>query len=226
MNRRIVLPGDLLATNPKVAGYGTYIENGKVYSKILGLFDKSDMGVRVIPLKGKYIPSVGDVLVGIVREVTSNGWAIDIHSHYPAFLPLAENPEFKPGKKINDVLDIGDVVIAKVLSIDPRLKVTLTMKEKVCRPVRFGRIVAINPARVPRVIGKKGSMIKTLKSELGIQMIVGQNGLIWLSGNSSKVSIAEEAIYMIEDEAHTEGLTDRIIEFIKRRKGEMTNDGR
>jgi len=224
MSRRIVLPGDLLATNPRVAGYGTYVENGKVYSKILGLFDKSDTGVRVIPLKGKYSPSVGDIVVGIVREVTSNGWVVDIHSHYQAFLPLSENPEFKPIKKINDVLDIGDAVITKVLSIDPRLKVTLTMRDKVCRPVRFGRIVAINPARVPRVIGKKGSMIKTLKSELGIQILVGQNGLIWLSGDSAKVSIAEEAIYVIEEEAHTEGLTDRIIGLIKRRKGELENE--
>lgn len=224
MNRRIVLPGDLLATNPRAAGYGTYVENGKVYSKILGLFDKSDTGVKVIPLKGKYSPSVGDVVVGIVREVTSNGWTVDIHSHYQAFLPLSENPEFKPVKKINDVLDIGDAVITKVLNIDPRLKVTLTMRDKVCRPVRFGRIVAINPARVPRVIGKKGSMIKTLKSELGIQMLVGQNGLIWLNGDSAKVSIAEEAIYVIEEEAHTEGLTDRIIELIKKRKGELENE--
>jgi exosome complex component RRP4 len=218
ISRRIVLPGDLLATNPKVAGYGTYIENGKVYSKILGLLDKSDI-VRVIPLKGKYIPLTGDLVIGIVRELSANGWVIDINSPYQAFLPLLENPESK-GKKINEILDLGDSVIAKILNIDPKMKVTLTMKDKVCRIIRFGRIVAINPARVPRVIGKKGSMIKTLKSELGVQIVVGQNGLIWLSGDRRKISIAEEAIYIIEEEAHTEGLTDRITEFIRRRKNE------
>lgn len=223
--RRIVLPGDLLAENPRVAGYGTFVEDGKVYSKILGLFDKTETTVRVIPLKGKYMPSPGDVLVGIVREVTSSGWAVDIHSHYNAFLPLSENPEYRPNKKIGDVLDIDDAIITKVRDIDPRLKVTLTMKDKVCRPVRFGRIVAINPTRVPRVIGKKGSMIKTLKSELGIQIVVGQNGLIWISGDVNKVTIGEEAVYMIEEEAHTDGLTDRIVDLIKRRKGELANDG-
>ena len=219
--RQIVLPGDLIATNPKVAGFGTYVENGKVYSKILGLLDKTDTSVRVIPLKGRYIPSVGDVVIGIVREVSANGWSVDIYSPYQAFLPLSENPEYKPNKKPNEVLDIGDAIIAKVLNIDPKMKVTLTMKDKVCRPIRFGRIVFINPARVPRVIGKKGSMIKLLKSELGIQIIVGQNGLIWISGDRRKVSIGEEAIYVIEEEAHTEGLTDRITEFIKRRKSDV-----
>ncbi len=219
--RRIVLPGDFLSSNPRTAGYGTYVENGKVYSKILGLFDESETKVRVIPLKGRYIPSDGDVVIGIVREVAGNGWVIDIYSPYQAFLPLSENPEAKPGKKINDILEIGDAIIAKVLNIDPKMKVTLTMKDKICRPIRYGRIVAINPARVPRVIGKKGSMIKLLKNELGIQIVVGQNGLIWVNGDRRKVSIAEEAIYIIEDEAHTEGLTDRISEYIKRRKADV-----
>ncbi len=87
--------------------------------------------------------------------------------------------------------------------------------------MRFGRIVAINPARVPRVIGKKGSMIKLFKTELGVQIIVGKNGLIWVSGDRRKANIVEEAIYIIESEAHTEGLTDRITEFVKKRKGEL-----
>lgn len=216
--RRIVLPGDFLSNNPKIAGYGTYVEGDKVYAKILGLFEETENSIRVIPLKGKYVPSVGDTVIGIVREVSANGWTLDINSPYQAFLPAMENPETKPGKKINDVLDMGDAVIAKVVNIDPRMKVTVTMKDKICRAIRFGRIVAINPARVPRVIGKKGSMIKLIKSELDVQMIVGQNGLIWLNGDRKKISIAEEVIYLIEEEAHTEGLTDRVAEFIKGRK--------
>ncbi len=222
--RKIVMPGDLIAKNPRAAGYGTYVEKGKVYAKFLGLLDKTDTSVRVIPLKGRYIPSSGDVVIGIVREVTANGWIVDVYSPYQAFLPVLEYPEnAMRNKKVNELLDIGDAIIGKVLSIDPKMKVTLTMKDKVCKPVRVGRIVAINPARVPRVIGKKGSMIKMLKSELGIQIVVGQNGLIWINGDRRKVSIAEEAIYIIEEEAHTEGLTDRITEFIKKKKGELEN---
>lgn len=221
LSRPIVLPGELISTNPKVAGSGTYVDDGKVYAKFLGLLDKTDTHVRVIPLKGRYIPSVGDVVIGVVREVTGNGWVVDINSPYQGFLPVLENPEMKPNKKPNDVLEIGDIIIAKVINIDPKMKVTLTMKDKMCRAVRFGRIVAINPARVPRVIGKGGSMIKLFKTELGVQIIVGKNGLIWISGDRRKVNIVEEAIYVIESEAHTEGLTDRITEFVKKKKGEL-----
>ena len=221
LSRKIVLPGDLLSTNPKTAGINTYVEGNKVYAKVLGLLDKTETSVRVIALKGRYIPSIGDTVVGIIKEVTANGWIVDIHSPYMAFLPVLENPEMKPNKKPNDVLDIGDAIIAKVMNIDPKMKVTLTMKDKLCRAIRVGRIVVINPTRVPRVIGKKGSMIKLLKSELDVQIIVGQNGLIWLNGDRRKVSITEEAVYIIEQEAHTEGLTDRISEFVKKRKVEL-----
>ncbi len=220
--RKIVLPGDFLASNPKLAGYGTYVEGDKVYARIIGIYEQTDNSIRVIPLKGKYNPSAGDTIIGIVREVVSNGWNVDINSPYQAFLPVSENPEAKPGKKLNEVLDIGDAIIAKVMSIDPRMRVTITMKDKICRAIRFGRIVAINPARVPRVIGKKGSMIKLIKSELDVQIVVGQNGLIWLNGDRKKVAIAEEVIYIIEEEAHTEGLTDRVGEFIRRRKNVQT----
>lgn len=220
--RKIVLPGDLLSTNPKLAGYGTYVEGEKVYARIIGIYEQTDNSIRVIPLKGKYNPSVGDTIIGIVREVVSNGWNVDINSPYQAFLPTSENPEVKAGKKLNDVLEIGDAIIAKVMSIDPRMRVTISMKDKVCRAIRFGRIVAINPARVPRVIGKKGSMIKLIKTELDVQIVVGQNGLIWLNGDRKKVAIAEEVVYLIEEEAHTEGLTDRVGEFIRRRKNVQT----
>ncbi|MCS7119256.1 MAG: exosome complex RNA-binding protein Rrp4 [Archaeoglobaceae archaeon] len=220
--RKIVLPGDFLSNNTKLASYGTYVEGERVYAKILGLLEETDNSIKVIPLKGKYTPSVGDTVIGIVNEISANGWNLDINSPYQAFLPASENPETKPGKKLNEVLDMGDSVITKVVNIDPRMKVTVTMREKICRAIRFGRIVAINPARIPRVIGKKGSMIKLIKNELEVQIVVGQNGLIWLNGDRKKISIAEEVIYLIEEEAHTEGLTDRVAEFIRRRKNVQT----
>ena len=223
VGREIVLPGDLLSTNPKTAGSNTYVDGNRVYASVLGLMDKTETTVKVIPLKGRYVPSVNDTVIGIVKEVSANGWIVDVLSPYIAFLPTTENPNMKPNKKPNEILDIGDTIIAKVMNIDPKMRVTLTMKDKLCRPIRVGRVVVINPTRVPRVIGKKGSMIKLLKSELDVQIIVGQNGLIWINGDRRKVSIAEEAIYIIEREAHTEGLTDRIAKFIKKRKVEMGN---
>jgi exosome complex component RRP4 len=75
-------------------------------------------------------------------------------------------------------------------------------------------LVEIIATRVPRLIGRKGSMINMIKSELKCDVVVGQNGIVWLKGDPDHVVIAIEAIRQIEREAHTSGLTDRIREAI------------
>jgi exosome complex component RRP4 len=71
------------------------------------------------------------------------------------------------------------------------------------------------------MIGKKGSMITMLKKETGTDIIPGQNGVVLATGrNPDHERIAVEAIYMIEREAHTTGLTDRVKAMIvERMKG-------
>jgi exosome complex component RRP4 len=63
---------------------------------------------------------------------------------------------------------------------------------------------------VPRVIGKKGSMIKLLKQMTKCEITVGQNGNIWIKGERQMEDIVERAIFKIDQEAHIPGLTDRI----------------
>ena len=215
--RKIVLPGDLISKNPKKAGSGTYVENGRVYAKIYGLLDEKSM--RVIPLKGKYIPEVGNLVIGIVEEAHANGWSVDINSPYEAFLPVSEYPKnIPPGKDPKDILGTGDVISAKVTNIDPMMRVSLTMKDRNARVLQRGRLIEIIHTRVPRVIGRKGSMVSLLKKELGISIIVGQNGRIWIHGDNDSINIAADCIKIIEREAHTDGLTERITEYIKLRK--------
>ena len=63
-------------------------------------------------------------------------------------------------------------------------------------------------------------MISMLKQETGCQITVGQNGVALVWGKSpDEESLAVEAIYMVEREAHTRGLTDRIREMIAKNKG-------
>ncbi len=215
--RKIVLPGDLVGKNPKKAGSGTYVENGKVYAGIYGLLDEK--ALRVIPLKGRYIPEVGNLVIGIIEEAQTNGWSVDIDSPYEAFLPVSEYPGTIPsGKDPKDVMKTGDVISAKVVNIDPLMRVYLSMKDRNARKLNRGRLVEIIHTRVPRVIGRKGSMVTLLKKELGISIIVGQNGRIWIFGDEEKANIAIECIKIIEREAHTDGLTERITEYIKNAK--------
>ncbi|MEM4678854.1 MAG: KH domain-containing protein [Candidatus Jordarchaeales archaeon] len=92
------------------------------------------------------------------------------------------------------------------------------MKEKGLRKLEGGRLVKMAPTRIPRLIGKRGSMINMIKKQTGCQIVIGQNGLIWISGEDpEKEELVIKAIRQIEREAHTSGLTDRIRELISKK---------
>ena len=77
-----------------------------------------------------------------------------------------------------------------------------------------GRLVKVSSVKIPRIIGKKNSMIDMVQSSTGCQISAGRNGYVWIAG-AGNATLAEEAIRMIESQAHTHGLTDRVSVFLK-----------
>ncbi|MEM2924701.1 MAG: exosome complex RNA-binding protein Rrp4 [Methanocellales archaeon] len=221
--RSIVIPGDLLSEDPKQAGEGTYIERGKVYSALYGLIEKRDK-IRVIPLTGKYIPSKGDVVIGKIVDITFSNWIVDINSPYEALLHISEYPEKVDQSNMDRYIKVGDLIIAKVVDVDATMKIELSMRDDRSRVLKHGRIIDISHTKVPRVIGRNGSMISMLKKELNCSIFIGQNGRIWIRGEDEMVDLATKAILKIEKEAHTAGLTDRIKEYINSLKREIQNE--
>ncbi|MEM0437928.1 MAG: exosome complex protein Rrp4 [Candidatus Micrarchaeia archaeon] len=196
--RKIVYPGSKLA-DKKLSGRGIYYENGASYAALIGFFD--DETGTLIPLEGAYEPEVGDLLVGFVSDIKPNGYRI--YTGLP-------NNTFMSSKDFRDPLDVGDIIIAKVRDVDELKDISLI------DPVllRGGNVIRISPVKVPRVIGKKGSMLSQIKEATGSNIVVGKNGLIWISGGNEY--LATRAILKIEAEAHTSGLTERIAEFLKK----------
>jgi exosome complex component RRP4 len=220
--KQIVTPGDLLAENDYVAGDNTYKENGKIYATRVGLVDYDNRRVYVVALKAFYVPYIGDLVIGKVTDVTLGVWLIDINAPYPAVLRASDalNRPFKPQRdELSSIFDVGDVVIAKIVAYDRTRDPLLTVSDLGLGKVKRGQIIEVTPTKIPRVIGRQGSMITMLKQETGCQITVGQNGVILVSGKSVEdEQLAVRAIRKIAEEAHTSGLTDRITEMIKNEK--------
>ena len=90
------------------------------------------------------------------------------------------------------------------------------MKGPGLRNLRGGRLIKVTPTKVPRIIGKQGSMVSMIKEKTNCRIIVGQNGIVWIEGtDSDNENLATEAILKIEKDAHTEGLTDKIKNFLE-----------
>ena len=217
MDRKVVVPGDLLSEDAKRSGEGTYIKDGNVYSLLYGLANYRDK-INVIPLAGKYMPAAGDNVIGVVKDITFSNWIVDINSPYDGLLHISEFPRRIESDEMSKYLRIGSSIMARVKDVDPTMKVELTLNDRKLGPIRTGQVVEISHTRVPRLIGKGGSMISMLKKEVKCSIFVGQNGRIWINGSADDTDLALKTIALIEKEAHTNGLTDRIVNFLKAEK--------
>jgi len=222
--RQLVLPGDLLAEGDYIAGENTYKEDDKIYATRIGLVDSENKKIYVVALKSFYIPSVGDTVIGKVTEVGMSSWTVDINAPYLATLRAGDvlDRSFKPRKdELPSIFDVNELIIAKIVSYDRTCDPLLTVREPGLGKISRGQVIEITPTKIPRVIGRKGSMVNMIKDETGCQISIGQNGLILINGKTPEDEIiAIMAIRKIEEEAHTSGLTDRITEMIRRKKKE------
>ena len=215
--REIVVPGDILDASGMKPGENAYVLDGKVRASAMGVRNVFQNTVGVIPLRGCYMPSSGDTVIGVIEDIGPSNWLVNINAPYPAPLHVNEVPWKVEFGDTSRYLSIGHVVILKVLSVDESRKISVTMKDSGLRRIEGGRLVKISHSKVSRVIGKSGSMISMLKNMTDCRITVGQNGMIWVDGDDENADVASQAIMMIEEKAQSGNLTDKIKEFIEKR---------
>lgn len=217
--KQVVSPGELLAEGDHILGDNAFRSGTQIYSACIGIFEVDGNTVFVVPLKGNYFPRSGDLVAGRVVDIGLSGWSVDIRAPYEAMLPASETPGPRGPRRrdLSTSYEVGDIMLAEVLAFDRSRDPLLTVKGPGLGKVSTGRVVEISAAKIPRLIGRKGSMISMLKKETDCQITVGQNGRVLVWGKSPQSErTAVEAIYMVEREAHTRGLTDRIREMISK----------
>lgn len=219
-DKEIVTPGEDLALGMDyLPSYGTFREGERISAAKLGLVSIDGRVIRIIPLSGKYMPKTGDTIIGKVVDVTINGWRIDINSAYSAMLSMKDaTSEFIPrGSDLTRYFNFGDYIVTSIINVTSQNLVDLTMKGPGLRKLGEGRIIHVNTHKVPRIIGKQGSMVTMVKDATGCRITVGQNGVVWIQGDQPESELkAVEAILKIENESHISGLTERIKEFLEK----------
>ncbi|MFH1255713.1 MAG: exosome complex protein Rrp4 [Candidatus Diapherotrites archaeon] len=203
--KKIVVPGELVTEERKRAGSHVYMQEGKIYSDVLGLVNESASEASVVPLEGCYMPLEGDVIIGVIVAEKFSGYNANINSFYPAFISK---------KELRDPLRNGNVLSAQVMKVNELNEVDLS------RPRVFfgGEIISVSPVKVPRIIGKNGSMLEVLKNGTGCNLMVGRNGRIWVKGGN--IPLLVQAIDKIEREAHLDNLTNRMAAFLEQAKAQ------
>lgn len=225
-HRQLVLPGELLAEGEDITISTPliYKADNKFYSVITGLaqVDEKEKRIGIVPLEGAYIPKPGDTVIGVIKDVGLTYWVVDINAPYDGILYASEAMP-RPFNPVQDDLrryyDVGDYMIAKIIAFDRTKNPVLTIKDRGLGKITRGIVVEIKAPRIPRVIGKKRSMLDVLTSETGCSFLVAVNGRIWFSCSDARMNdIVIRALRLIEEEAHTTGLTDRVKAFIQEEK--------
>jgi len=216
-DKDIVVPGEAIAVGMSfLPGKGMYRDQDYIKAQQLGMVSVDGKVIKLIALSGRYEPKLKDRVIAQVSDVLMSGWRLGINSPYEAVMTLKDaTSEFIPrGADLTKYFEIGDTLVCQIVNVTSQKLIDVTLKGQGLRKLTGGRVIEVSPRKVPRIIGKDGSMISMIKQATGCDIVVGQNGLVWLSGEPQGEVKAVQAIRMIEEEAHLGGLTDRVNEFL------------
>jgi exosome complex component RRP4 len=217
--REVVIPGEFLDDKKgRKLGNGVYSEGEKIFAAVLGVPIISENEIRIVPMSGVYIPNINDKVVGIIKRVEFSGWIVDIGSPYVAFLPVSDGvDEFVDTNRmdISKFFDVGDVIFCKISKVTRDKNVRVSMRSLGARKLYGGVLLNVKPTKVPRIIGRGGSMVNLIKSKTSCLIYIGKNGVIWIRGDNKDKAI--EAILTVERESNIVGLTEKIEKMLEDR---------
>jgi len=219
--KEIVIPGQELAEGlDYLPSQGSFREGNKIISNFLGLASINERFIKVIQLTGKYNAKVNDLVIGKVSDIGFYGWTLDIGCAYNAVLSIRETSGFiERNDDLTKHYDYGDLVVAQVVKVTKQKQIDVTTKGPGLKKLIGGKIIEVTPSKVPRMIGKQASMITMIKDATKCNVIIGQNGRVWIKGETlDKEILATKIIMKIEQESHIEGLTDKIKEMLQEKK--------
>ncbi len=198
--RKIVVPGEKIADSA-IRIPGAYMEGGATYAALVGLLDESG---KYIPLESRYKPMLDDIVVGMITDARHAGYSVDL---------LLPKEGFIPARTLRITLQLGDFVVAKIRKIERSGMAELGEVRRLPK----GKIIEFPSAKIPRLIGKKSSMLDILRTNAGGDIVVGNNGYVWMS-EKCDIPLLMKAIDLIRSKAHKPGLTDAVTKFFEQYK--------
>lgn len=221
-DKDVVVPGQVIAKGMDfLPSQGTYRLREDVLANKLGILSVEGKVLKTIPIAGRYLPRKNDVIIGKVNDILMSGWRLDINSPYSAVLPLkdASFDFIAKGADLTKYFKLEDYAVAKITNVTSQNLVDITVKGPGLRKLKGGRVLKVSPHKVPRIIGKKGSMVSMIKSSTDCKVIVGQNGWVWIEGEPAMEVIVSSVLKKIQAEGHIPGLTERVKTYLEEKTG-------
>jgi len=214
-----VVPGEIICeAEGYLPGHGTYVEKSNLVASVAGIFERINKLVCVKPLMTRYTGDVGDVVVGRIIAVSQQKWRVDINAKQDAVLPLSyinlpggerRRITIEDQLRMRDFFVENDIISAEVQSHYQDGSIVLHARHNYGK-LKTGYLVKVPPTLVKRC----KSHFLTLK--IGVNIILGINGYIWLSPTPSDSAIkGEEEVVTNETREHIARIRNSIVALSK-----------
>ncbi|KAJ2905537.1 uncharacterized protein MKZ38_005181 [Zalerion maritima] len=193
----IVTPGQIITTDSQwMRGHGTQLVNSStIKATVAGTVSRTNKLLSVSAMRARYIPEVGDLVVGRIIEVQAKRWRVDVNAPQNAALPLSsinlpggilrkrtETDELA----IRNFFSEGDLLVAEVQGLLGDGGAMLHTRSLKFGKLRNGLFLAVKGQGG----GHGGGVVKsrrqtwTIDSPEGggkaIDVILGVNGYVWI----------------------------------------------
>jgi exosome complex component RRP4 len=195
----VVVPGErIVAESGFLRGHGTRVDGGgdgdgddtaaqqqpeRLAASVSGVVERVSKLISVRAMRGRYVPEVGDVVVGRVVEVGQGRWRVDIGARGDATLMLSavnlpggvqRKRTYEDELNMRTHLAEGDLISAEVQAVTGDGTAQLHT-----RSARYGKLVQGTLVEVP------AALVRRCKShffacEFGVSFIFGTNGFVWV----------------------------------------------
>ncbi|KAF4125797.1 exosome complex component RRP4 [Geosmithia morbida] len=204
----ILTPGTVITSNPQwMRGHGTYVPSfsSSITSSLAGTLTKTNKLLSVRPLRARYAPEIGDLVVGRIVEVQGKRWRVDVAASQLAILQISainlpggilrkrtETDELQ----IRSFFSEGDLVVAEVQQLHQDGAASLHTRSLRYGKLRNGVFVAVAGGGGGGVVVRSKRQVWTMEAANGsanLDVILGVNGYVWISRHVESNVAAEAA---------------------------------
>jgi exosome complex component RRP4 len=177
---------------------------------VAGTVQKTNKLLSVRPLRARYTPEIGDLVVGRIIEVQSKRWRVDVGAPVLAGLPLSainlpggilrkrtETDELQ----IRTFFSEGDLLVAEVQSLYQDGSASLHTRSLKYGKLRNGVFMSVSGTGGGGGVVRARRQVWTIDTAHGggkVDVILGVNGYIWISKHV-EVAVADTSITRIEE---------------------------
>lgn len=216
----IITPGQTVTDDPQwMRGHGTFTstsDDSLIRSTLAGTLQKTNKLLSIVPLRARYTPEIGDLVIGRIVEVQSRRWKVDVAAPMLANLPLSaiNLPGGILRKRTSvDELNIrsffgeGDLLVAEVQSLFQDGSASLHTRSLRYGKLRNGYFIAVaGMGGGAGVVRAKRHIFTVQTSAVGgeVDIILGVNGYIWISKHVEDKQAQEDVgVNRLEEVAST-----------------------